>query len=296
MTAEQRFHRLTTPPTGQTAIDLVRRFAAHDLAIFAEYVIEDERRLGCIVLAPMHSAIVSHTRFSWEHGHRAINLAPPGSGKTSLLLGILAFVLGNDPTLRAKLASASRAAADERVDVVARVVAHNPRFAAVFPGCRPGEQWSEGRIVLERPGNIRDASLQGYGATSKTMGMRADVIGLDDLDDDDTAHSARRRDKTGRGFYEKFLSRGERSTRLVSICTRWHDADIVGVLLGEESQRQLYSFLWIRSIIAGDLRGRAMICETLMPGDHQHLRFAFVHGFGWAPVKRDFLRRLRDAA
>jgi hypothetical protein len=296
MTPEQRFHRLATPPTGQTALDLVRRWAASDVQIFCEFVVEDERRFGTIVLSSMHQAIIDHTRFAWEHGYRAINLAPPGSGKTSLLLGILAFALGNDPALRAKLASASRAAADERVDVVGRIIAHNPRFAAVFPGCRPGEQWAEGRLVLERPSNIRDASLQGYGATSKTMGMRADVIGLDDLDDDDTAHSARRREKTGRGFYEKFLSRGERSTRLVSICARWHDSDIVGVLLAEETQRQLYSFLWVRSIIAGDLRGRAMLCETLMPGNHKHLRFAFVHGLGWAPVKRDLLRRLRDAA
>src|SRR5262249_7175546 len=209
---------------------------------------------------------------------------------------VLAFVLGNDPTLRCKLVSASRGAADERVATVGRIIASNPRFAAVFPSCKPGELWQEGKFNLARPTNIRDASLEGYGATSKTQGARADLIALDDLDDDDTAHSARRRERTGRAFAEKFLSRSERASRVIGICCRWHADDIVGVLLSEESQRKLYSFVWIRSIIAGDLKARAMQFECLLPGDHKHLLYAFKYGLGWAPRKAEFLARLHDAA
>src|SRR2546427_509081 len=168
--AERRFRDLTCPAAGTTPLQVVQRFAAHDIQIFVEHVLEDEKSFATIVLSNFHRAILDAVRYCWEHDLRSINLAPPSSGKTSLLLGVLAFVLGRDPSLRAKLACASRGAADERVSTVGRIIAHNSRFAGIFPEARPGEQWSDGRLVLERPAHIRDASLEGYGATSKTMG------------------------------------------------------------------------------------------------------------------------------
>jgi len=277
-----------------TALQLVQRYAAHDIQIFVEYCLEDEKTFEPIVLAEFHRAILDATRFAFEHNFRAVNLSPPGSGKTSLLLGIIAFILGRDPALRVKLACASRGAADERVATVGRIIAHNPRFQAVFPHCTPGEPWSDGKITLERPAAIRDASVEGYGSTSKTTGMRCDVLALDDLDDDDSKNSTRRREKTGRGFYEKFLSRLDSASRVVSIQTRWHTSDIVGILLSEETQRSMYVFTWIRAIIAGDLRGRCMVFECILPGEHTHLRHAFKVGMGWAPKKSDILRTVRS--
>ena len=80
--AEQRFHELTTAPAGTTALQLVQRYATHDATIFAEHVLEDEKRFGTITLAALHRCLLDHTRYAFERGVRAINLMPPGSGKT----------------------------------------------------------------------------------------------------------------------------------------------------------------------------------------------------------------------
>src|SRR5947209_3425463 len=81
-------------PPGTTALQLARGYAAHDIQIFVEYCLEDEKSFEPIILSNFHRAILDSIRYAWEHNLRSVNLAPPGSGKTSLLLGCLAFMLG----------------------------------------------------------------------------------------------------------------------------------------------------------------------------------------------------------
>jgi hypothetical protein len=289
--AAQRFRQLTRPAT--TPLAQVQHFARLDVTVFAEHVVEDEKTFAPIILAAHHRAILDHVRYCWERSLHSVNLSPWATGKTSLLQGVLLFALGGDPTLRCKLACASRNAANERVSTVGRIIVNNPRYRAVFPLIAPGDQWSDGVLVLVRPPAIRDASLEGYGATSATVGGRTDLLALDDLNDEQTARSTRRREATGAGFYSKFISRLDGASRLVMICTKHHEQDIHGVLLREETQRAHIGFLWIRAIIAGDLRGRCLLFETVLPGDHGFLRHAFKHGLGWAPIKRDILATIR---
>lgn len=291
--AAERFRRLTTPAPGQTAVDLVRVYARHDVQVFSEYAIEDQRSCQSIVLAPHHRMILDCIRYAWEHNLHAVCLSPWGSGKTALLEAVLAFVLGNDTTIRAKLASASRDAANARVTQVGNVIANGLRYQSVFPTVRPGEKWSDGVIVLERLTTARDASLQGFGTESKAMGTRADLLALDDLNDESAVRSERRRQQTGALFYSKFLSRLDGNSRLVKIASRWHDDDVVGVLLRESVQRQLYCFLTIRCILAGPLKGQCLTTDVLLPGTYPALKYVFSRGLGWAPPKAAFLADLR---
>src|SRR2546422_8226391 len=63
-----------------------------------------------------------------------------------------------------------------------------PPRSTLFPTRRSSDlQWADGRLVVDRALHIRDASVEAYGATSKTQGARADLLAVDDLDDDDTA-------------------------------------------------------------------------------------------------------------
>jgi hypothetical protein len=293
--AEQRFHDLTRPTPGTTALHLVRTYASHDIQIFAEHVLEDEKAFGSITLAAIHRCLLDHVRYGWERGFGAVCLMPPASGKTQQLVGVIGFTLGNDVALREKLACAARRAADERVAVVGRLIKYNERFRSVFPTAVPGDRWADDRLVLERPRHIKDASLEGFGVTSKTQGMRADVIACDDFDDDDSMSSVRRREKTSRAYFAKFVSRRDRDTRFVLIATPWHPEDVVNGLLADETQRSLHSFLWIPSVVAGELRGRHMIVRTVLPGEHHFLRYLFKEGLGWAPQKAAFLAELRHA-
>src|SRR5262249_15969386 len=63
--AEARYYALTNAPPGTTPLALVQKYARHDVQIFAEHVIEDEKRFGTLTLAPMHRAILDHVRYCW---------------------------------------------------------------------------------------------------------------------------------------------------------------------------------------------------------------------------------------
>jgi hypothetical protein len=139
----------------------------------------------------------------------------------------------------------------------------------------------------------RDASLLGLGVTSRTMGQRTDLLLVDDLNDDTSSTSTRRRQQAGRGFYEKFLSRLSGSSRVAMVATRWHDEDVPGILLSDATQRKHYTFAIIRCITRGPLKAGALVIEAILPGEHKELRFAQRYGFGWMPRKEQFLADLR---
>lgn len=221
--------------------------AAQSYPKFAEYVLRDQKTDQPIVMAELHRTWFQHIDECWSRGLFCAILAPYGSGKsTNLAIGLPLFALGNDPSLRIKLVSASDKPALERVVVVRQYIEASEELHAVFPNLRPHPmlEWSKHALYVDRPTRAVDASLEGLSATASAIGGRAELLVLDDVNDmRNTIHFPRLREQIFQNITGVFFNRLEPGACVVAIMTRYHEFDLVGKILRDPVMRQRWGFL-----------------------------------------------------
>ncbi|HKC47651.1 MAG TPA: hypothetical protein VKB63_08640, partial [Gemmatimonadales bacterium] len=230
---------------------------------FAEYVIKDERVNSLIQLHAMHKLWFEFILACWKRGLTPFILAPFGSGKTTLVLALILWMLGRDRNLRVKIVSASDDLAIDRARLLQSYIESSDELHQLFPVLRPDVKkgWQVKRMFVQRTSKSKDASIQALGATSSAQGSRTDLLVIDDINDlRNTIIYPRLRKQVIRNF-SFLLSRVEPEVgRTVVIMTRWHVEDIFGWVTSDAIMCQQYGFLI--QAIADDLQ--SLECEIVL--------------------------------
>lgn len=197
-------------------------------------MLRDERG-NAIRQGVIHRVWRAHTLACWEAGlHPAIE-APYGHGKTvQNVIGMGSYEVGQDVTLRCKVVCNTDEKARERVVAIGNVL-RSAAYGRVFPWVRPvppdstrqRPKWTEGSIMIERPGGAIDPTFAAHGVLSAGLGGRADLLMFDDVVDRKNAiDEPKLRDRVREDFDDVWMSRLTPRGRVIYIGTSWHQADL----------------------------------------------------------------------
>lgn len=186
--------------------------------------------------AAIHRCWDLHLRACWAAGLHPAIYAPFGHGKTVQLIGArAAFELGRNMNLRCKIVSDTDKNARNRVMEIARLL-RSPKYKLVYPEVRPTSdkfrkgtrrQWTQHEILLDRPGEAIDPSVQAFGIMGAGIGGRGDLILFDDVVNQKNAiDEPKYRDKIVEDFDMVWMSRREPWGRVALIGTLWHQLDL----------------------------------------------------------------------
>lgn len=212
-------------------------------------------------------------RYLTEHGHLFHN-----SGKTQIIsVGIPLYYLGRDPKIRIKMVCLSDDAAKERLASVKQYIETDADYKKVFPHVKPGNgEWSSHKIFIDRGGPAKDASLTAKGVIASAIGGRCDLLLVDDIFDENTAVAQpAKREQIIKTYKSVWLSRIEPGCIAIVIMTRWHEADLAGIIMSDKTMMQRYGILIQR--VAEDFSGIEM--EAHIPDKLKDKYNKFCEGF-----------------
>jgi hypothetical protein len=159
------------------------------------------------------------------------------SGKTQQVALRLVWELGRNPEMRCYIVSAAAMAAEKIVGVVKRSIDDNPKVRQVFPALRPGKPWNNAALLVagRKASTTKDFSLQAYGWNAKFLGIRADLLIADDINDSDNSRTPEARAHVIKVFDEKLQTRATKRGRVWAIGNAWHQEDLVHTLGARKS-------------------------------------------------------------
>ena len=207
--------------------DLVEN-ARRSAAVFASYVLRDEKTGAPITPQPMHAewhALADrHTRLVlWSFVE---------SAKTTQLSVIRPiWLLGRNPNLRLAVLSNTSGQAVKIVRGIARYIETSPEVAQVFPNlrksARDGDPWTSSMLTFQRPIISRDPSIQACGVHGNVLGSRLDGVILDDiLDFENTRTHAQRRDLQD-WIEVSIMGRLTKGAFVLAVGTAFHPSDLL---------------------------------------------------------------------
>jgi len=136
------------------------------------------------------------------------------------------FMLGQDPTTRGAIVSATQGQAEKPFSLVRDYIERSEELRALFPNLRPSQRtcdhWTQTKIVVERPPGIRDPSLVAVGVDGSLPGSRLNWILVDDILDVQNTSTIASREKVAKWFATTVLSRRDvRGSKIVICNTPW---------------------------------------------------------------------------
>jgi len=201
--------------------------ARHDIGEFFSFVMRSEDTQLGMHVAPHQRLMLD---FALAHD-RAVLMIPADHAKTTSMAGLTLFFLGQEPTLRGAIVSATSGQAAKPLGMVRDYITDSRALRAVFadlkPSSRISDPWTGGSITIERPAGIRDPSLVAVGIDGAITGSRLKWCIVDDiLNRENTATQSQRR-KTLDWFDSSVLSRMvPHGGRVVVTNTAWHPEDL----------------------------------------------------------------------
>ena len=162
---------------------------------------------------------------------------------TQLPVGRTIWEIGNDPTLRIKIACQSDGKAMERLFEVTENISNNPRVKRVFPSLVPADRgkWTQHKIIVARPNITKDASIEALGILSTATGGRADLLMADDVcDRRNSLQYPMLRETIKNAWKSDWTNLLEPNARIIFICTLWHKLDLSHELLENKSFASLF--------------------------------------------------------
>lgn len=194
---------------------------------FFEYVMREETTRQPIKVAPHQRVILS---FVMAHPFCVLML-PVGHSKTFTMGGLALFLMGQDPTLRGAIVSATQTQAMKPLAMVRDYIETSSELKAVFPHVRQSprsqDAWTQTAITIDRPPTIRDPSLIAIGVGGAIAGARLNFILIDDILDMENTATKEQRDKVYEYVQSTVMSRLDpRGARLVVTNTAWHPEDL----------------------------------------------------------------------
>lgn len=211
------------------------RIARYDSIAFFNFVMREEKTRARLVAA-------AHQRLFFEFVQaypRVVVRAPVGSSKTFCTATLSMHLLGNDPTERGAIISATQGQAAKPLSMVGDYIENEdgsyPELKLVFPELRPSHRqkdpWTQTKLVVERPPGIRDPSLVAIGVDGTLPGARLSWIVVDDVLDEENTRTNAGRMQIRRWFDSTVLSRRDvEKSKIVVTNTPWHPEDLTYAL------------------------------------------------------------------
>ncbi|MDP2697576.1 phage terminase large subunit [Thalassospira sp.] len=158
---------------------------------FGEFVWIWNRMLG-LSTPGHHRRLAGWLEGCWCGGQRdLLVLAFRNSGKSTLIGLFCAWVLYGNADLRILVLAADLELAKKMVRNVKRIIERHPLLARLVPG--RAADWGAERFTVNRPGELRDPSMQAVGIGGNITGSRADLVICDDVEVPKTCDSVHKR-------------------------------------------------------------------------------------------------------
>jgi hypothetical protein len=190
--------------------------------VFAQFVLRDEGTGNAIKLAPIHRSW--HDLMSTRK--RLVVWSHIESGKTSQIsIGRVLYELGRDTSLRACVLSNTHHQAVKIVRTISRYIEQSAELALVFPKLRPGKQWTESALTVDRPFLSKDPSVQAIGIHGNITGARLDLVIVDDVLDYENTRTPKGRDELWDWMRATLTGRLTSNARFFVVGTAFHPED-----------------------------------------------------------------------
>lgn len=211
---------------------LIRRAdaARRDPIKFFSFAMREERTLARIEAAPHQRLLFEFVSF-YEH---CVIRMPIGSSKTFCMAALTLWLLGNDPTERGAIISATQGQAAKPLSMVQDYLdepSYYPELGLVFPALKPSRRlkdpWTQSKLVVDRPPGIRDASLTAIGIDGALPGARLSWLLVDDILTAENTRTTAGRSSVFEFFSNTVLSRKDITGAKIVVCnTPWHPDDL----------------------------------------------------------------------
>jgi hypothetical protein len=206
---------------------LARRDPVHLL----DFVMREETTRQPITCAPHQKVGIDFVM----HHNRSVNIWPVNHAKTFSLQAILLWLIGNDPTGRGVIVSATQAQAAKVLRSVRDYIEEAPHgpLGMVFPelrrSMRDGDPWTQTDITVDRPWGIRDPTVQAIGLDSgRILGSRVKWFLIDDVLNQENTNTKDQRDKTANYINSQVLTRADKvGAKIMFTNTPWHVDDLL---------------------------------------------------------------------
>ena len=204
---------------------------------FDEFV----RFVGGLVPAPHQVSWIKALQEVADHpiGARLQIVAPPGSGKTTIMVLFLAFMIGRAPDKYHGLLSYADIVGWSRSRAVKELIESSPYYRLVFPDVKPGIKWGDTEFIVEREAiGETHPTLRAGGTNSAVIAYRINGLLVDDPHDQKNSATGAQREKVY-GNWESVLKTrltyGRKNAAwVVIIGTRWADQDLLGRLYSQK--------------------------------------------------------------
>ena len=231
------------------AVELLgRRKARESFPGFCEYRLPPEFKMAA------HHRLMANALDKLERGEgkrKLMMMLPPGAAKSTYASVLFSeYFLGRNPQL-SLIAGSHTAELAERFGRRVRNAFSDPVHHMLFNNGVAGDNSSAGRWETDRGGEYFAAGVGG-----SITGRRADLVVIDDpVRSREDADSERVREKTWEWYTNDLLTRLKPGGRIVICATRWHEADLLGMIL--EREREEWEVIKISmEAMAGDPLGR----------------------------------------
>lgn len=155
--------------------------ARADMSAFYEYVMREETTRARLRALPFQKLVFD---FVGCHPMCVVRL-PVGGSKTYMMAALTMKLLGEDPTARGAIISATQPQAAKPLNMVRNYVEQSAELRAVYPklcpSTREGDPWTQTAITVDRPYGIRDPSLVAVGIDGSIPGARLNWCLVDDI-------------------------------------------------------------------------------------------------------------------
>ena len=194
--------------------------AQRDPSAFIETAITDEKgrwiNQGDIHL-DMQSFIANN--------YRGVVMFPREHGKTTQMLGRVAWEIGCNSNIRIKIVSSSDNIAIARGGAIRRLL-ETSLYQSIFSNIKQGNTWTDSKFTVHRNVISPDGTLECFGIRSLATGGRADLIFFDDPDDEEVVYSEAVRRRNVDRVDNVWLNLLTPEGRAYLLCTPWHERDI----------------------------------------------------------------------
>lgn len=224
-------------PADQQALlvqKLLERAAAarNDPCEFFSLVMREEKTQRAVAAVPHQRVLLQFITYY----KRCVVRMPIGSSKTFCTAAFTMWLLGQDPSTRGAIVSATQGQAAKPLGMVRDYIETSWALRLVFPqlvrSMRTADSWAQTEITVNRPPGIRDASLVAVGVDGSLPGSRLSWIVVDDILSRENTLTPDGRQKVYEFFDSTVLSRldPDGEARLVVTNTPWHPEDLTYVL------------------------------------------------------------------
>lgn len=210
----------------------------------------------------------SNRRLKLVAGPNSVALMPRGCGKSFIIKYWVAWVIGNNPTIRIMFLSSVEGNAGSFSMDIQRIIQNNEVYRKVFPEVRPGSPWNQLKWQIDVKGATGknpsvDYTMLAFGLNSAISSKRSDLIIGDDIvtsdKDVDTEEKRKSRENNWYQCIEPTLVNGG---RIVVPGTRYHPLDEFATIFTEENG---YKVIRQKAIVQDESGREKSFWEKMFP-------------------------------